>query len=390
MLALALPLAACAGSGHNYDNCDPDAGVCHGGFPGDGGSTTDSYLSPAVTVWHDGQHNSDGDVVAFNGTFYAAFRHAPSFAAAPSSVVIVRSTDSGQSWSKSAELNLDGSDLREPKLAVFGNALRVTATAWNWNDPIDHHTTVVAASSSDGNVFSALTDTGLNAGSEAWRPRPLLGSLWIAAWNADELYPADFAGNLSLFASSDGAIFSAPVPMPTGPGGVGLGGHQADMIQRADGSLWIAVPDRSEDSSPQAQSMCHTALSLPFSFTCWSSMQPPIGAPALFEFSGILFVTGEHDLPDGRARTAIWQVNEGNQSFDLIGDFPQSEGETGAPGVAAIDSSHALITYHSTSAQDPNVQALASEPTRLQAQSANYQVDELSVILDLNQIPAGL
>gem|GEM_PF-4975506 len=374
--------AACAGAGTRYA-CTTDAGSCTTG-PTDGGlMPTSTFISTAAVIWHDGAHNSDVDVASFNGALYVVFRSNPSFTPSASAQLrVMTSADHGATWTATAHLALSGMDLREPKLSVYGGALRVTATAWNPVDQSFHHTTVVTASSANGSEFSALSDTGIAAGSEAWRPKAMGDRLWVTAWKADELYPNDSPGGLSLFASVDGASFGGGIELPAGPGA-----HQGEAILRADGTLWLTIPERAESGARDKQTVCHSAFAPPFSFSCWSVAQSPI---ALFEFNGILFVSGEHDLQDGRARTGIWQVDGAAQSFNLLADLPESEGETGAPGVVGLDASHLLLTYHSTSKLDSRVQALASEPGKLQSEAQAYAVDALAVILDLRQIPAGL
>ncbi len=263
--------------------------------------------------------------------------------------------------------------------------MHLTATAWDPADPNDHHTQVVAAASSNGVQFAPFANTGLFEGSEAWRPKLAGASLWMTAWKADELYPNDVAGGLALYTSTDGQNFGGAIPLPVGPGA-----DQGEVLLRADGTFWLTTPERAESDTVDQQTLCHSAFTLPFTFTCWSQPQAPIKGPLLYEFDGLLFVFGEHYLPNGDARTAVWQVDDANQSFDLIADFPGSEGETGEPGVVSLDETHLLVTYHSTSLLDPRVQALAQEPTTLEAISENYAVDVLAVVLDLTQIPAGM
>ncbi len=382
----ATALIGCAGQGQVYP-CNPDGGgTCHNNPLNDAGTTVGNYVSSAVTVFHDGTHNSGTDVVAFNGALFAIFRHSSAYTvSASSSVYVVTSTDSGATWKKTAVLSATGLDLREPKLVVYQDKLRATVTAWDPTDPNQHKTQVLAASSSDGTVFSKLASAGLVSGSEAWRPRAVSDSVWLSAWKADELFANDAPGGLALFASTDGQTFNGGITVPVGPGA-----HQADLLQRADNSLWLAIPERAESGSIDQQTICHTAVQLPYSFTCWSVAQAPIASPVLFEFDGVLLLLGGHTLSDGRGRTALWQVDDQAQQLSLIADLPQSEGETGSPGIVGLDATHALITYQSTSVLDPRVQALGHEPTTIEAESANFAVDVLAVQLDLSQVPAGL
>ncbi len=109
--AVAGLVPACAGAGKRYA-CNPDAGVCGGNPYSDAGpGSVSDFISTPVVVWHDGKHNSDADLVAYNGALYSAFRHADSYAvSADGGVVVVTSTDQGASWQETSTLALDGMD----------------------------------------------------------------------------------------------------------------------------------------------------------------------------------------------------------------------------------------------------------------------------------------
>ena len=117
---LSTSVCACAGAGKRYA-CDPDAGDCGSVELADGGRSDKPFVSAPVTVWHDGQHDSSPDVVAFQGALYAAFRHAASWSVdASAQVIIVRSGDKGLSWQRQAALTAPGRDPRQPKLFLLG------------------------------------------------------------------------------------------------------------------------------------------------------------------------------------------------------------------------------------------------------------------------------
>ena len=382
---LALLLStACAGPGHYYP-CDPDAGGDCGvvALP-DGGRTDTPFVAPASTVWHDNQHDAATDVVRFAGALYVAFRHAAAWQADPAAqIFIVRSDDEGQSWSKVAALTAAGRDLREPKIFLFHDKLWVIATAWDTSDPSAHRTSIRTAFSDDGTKFTMPADLPVPPGLAAWRPRVVGSALVLAAWHADELFPASASNQLGLLTSPDGLLFAAPpAPLTTS-----AGARQGELLVRASGDSWLALPERAIDGAPDRQTFCHSkALS---DWVCWSVTGQRVDGPALFEWNGVLFLAGRHDIGGGRKRTAVWQVIEDDHGLSLIADLAQSFGDTGGPGVVQLDADHALLTFHSTSTLDPRLAALGHEPTEVESQALGLAADVLAVRLYMPGAAAG-
>jgi hypothetical protein len=385
VLPIALLFAfACAGPGHFYP-CDADAGAdCGVVLLPDGGRTDTPFVAPAVTVWHDGQHDASTDVIRFAGALFSVFRHAPDWQPDPAAqLFVLRSDDKGQTWSKAAALTAAGRDLREPKLVLFQNKLWVTATAWDTTDPTRHRTSIRAAVSDDGAKFTATADVTVSPGLEAWRPRVVGSALVLAAWNADELFPSSNSNQLGLLSSSDGLLFAAPpAPLPAGPGA-----REGELLVRQSGDSWLALPERAIDGAPDRQTFCH-AKGLA-GWTCWSVAGQRVDGPALFEWNGILFLAGRHDIGGGRKRTAVWQVLEDDHALSLIADLAQSFGETGGPGVVQLDADHELLTFHSTSTLDPKLAGIGHEPTEVESQSLGLATDVLSVQLFMPGAAAG-
>jgi hypothetical protein len=381
---LLLACCACAGSGHFYP-CVSDAGDCTARTLPDGGRSDAPFISEPVLVWHDGQHDASTDLVRFAGALYAAFRHAPAWQADPTAqVFIVRSGDKGRTWKRTAIVSVAGRDLRAPKLTVFKDELWLTATAWETADPSAHRTTLRAARSADGVSFTAPVEVPLPQplGLEVWRPRLVGGLLVLSAWNADELFPRSVPNHLSVLSSADGLSFAAAGVPTAGPGA-----RDGDLVVRASGEKWLALPERALGGAPERQTFCHSPAVT--DWVCWSMDGAAVEEPALFEWNGLLFVAGRHEVGGGRKRTAIWQVLEDEHLLSLIADVKQSFGETGAPGVVPLDADHALLAFHSTSALDKNVAALGYEPSAVAAQAAGFAADVLAVELYMPSAAAG-
>lgn len=379
LLVSAIGAEACAPPGHRYDNCPTDGASC--GSSTDGGTIDLSHLfAPPVTVFHDGSHNSGTDALFFQGAIWAVFRSAPAWSVvAGAKLIVQRSLDHGATWTQMAALALKDRDLRQPKLAVFEDKLAVIATSWDPKSPEAHHTVVVGASTVDGVNFTDLATLGLPDGSAAWRPRVLLGQLWLAGWKADEVFPSTAGGPISLFGRGVGgaAFVAQATPLP-----LGGGARQAELFLRASGQLWVAVPERAVTGSGDQTSFCSAALTAaPKWGSCWSVSGLLVEAPALIEHQGVLLLAGRHDAGGGKRHTGLWQVLEGDHDLRLVADVPGSQGETGAPGWLPLGGGKALLTYFATSPLDPHLPA--TEPTEVQAQALGLSADVFAVTVDL-------
>lgn len=379
-----LALCACAGSGRVYP-CDPDAGNCSDHSLPDGGAQP-QFISQPSTVFHDGAHASFPDVLPFQGALFAAFRRAPAWSVdATAQVFVLRSGDKGKTWDRTATLSLSGRDLRQPRLFVFGGKLRVLATAWEESNPSAHHTTLQLASSDDGYTFGAFSTVANQAGVSAWRPRQLGASLFFSVWAADELFPASTPNQLGILQSDDALAFSTSTAPPVGPGG-----REGELAVRADGQRALLVPERALLGGVEHNTFCH-ATKEPASpaWACWSAPGPAVESPAMFEWNGFLYVAGKREAGAGHKRTAVWQVMEDDHQLQLVANVESSFGDTGGPSVVALDASHALLLFHTTSSLDPRVAALGHEPTEVEAQGQALSGDILAVTLDMASAQSG-
>ena len=378
-IAVALSLAcACAGPGKSYP-CDPNLGNCGGVVLPDGG-VSDAFISDPFLVWHDGAQDSSADAAPFAGAIFAAFRHASAWSGdASAHVYVVRSQDDGRTWQKTAELAVPGLDPRQPRLFPFAGKLWLLATFWDTADPTRHQTSVRIAGSSDGNHWSPFAALPGSDGLAAWRPKLSGSQLLLSVWGADELFPANQPTGFSLLSTSDCSLFAPAAGPAAAPGA-----REGDIVVRASGEPWMAIPDRSVGDSKDAFTFCHGA-----GWQCWSIPGLSIEGPAMFEWNGILYLTGKRDTGSGVVRTSIWQVMEDAQDVSPVADVTAGFGETGGPSLAPIDDEHVLLVFHSTSRLDPAVAALTAEPTEVQAEAKGYATDVLAVELFMPAAAAG-
>jgi hypothetical protein len=92
-----------------------------------------SQVDPSVVVetWpavSDGRHNSNTDLIEWNGQLYLIHASAPfHFASADTYLSLKRSADNGRTWEEVTRFNMQGEDIRDPKFAVIGDQLFIYA-----------------------------------------------------------------------------------------------------------------------------------------------------------------------------------------------------------------------------------------------------------------------
>ena len=74
---------------------------------------------PAEMIWEEGVHNAFGDIIRFKNNYYVSFREGINHVGSENNgkVRIIRSRD-GKKWESAALLQIDGIDLRDPKISV--------------------------------------------------------------------------------------------------------------------------------------------------------------------------------------------------------------------------------------------------------------------------------
>jgi hypothetical protein len=234
----------------------------------------------------------------------------------------------------------------------------VIVTFLEAGDPTAHHTAVRVASTDEGFTWTPFTPLPGGAGRAAWRPRLFGNQVYFSIWGADELFPSSVPTAFSLLSTADGVAFASAAAAP-----VGLGAREGELIVRATGERWLAVPERTVGTSLAKQTFCSAPASA-LSWSCWSIPGAPIESPAMFEWKGVLFVAGKRDSGNGFKRTSIWQVLDVDRDLSPVADVPVSFGDTGGPAVAQLDSDNLLLTFHTTSKLDPRVAAWGASPPR--------------------------
>ena len=128
-------------------------------------------------------HNSNTDMIQWNGAFYMVHAQSPFHFASPECVLVVhKSTDKGKTWEKLAEVNVPGEDVRDPKLAIFGDELFMYVLK-NTEFAAEPYTTELTTTR-DGVNWTPLESVG-HEGWLFWRPKSTDGETWYlpAYWH---------------------------------------------------------------------------------------------------------------------------------------------------------------------------------------------------------------
>ncbi|MFL7870385.1 MAG: sialidase family protein [Anaerolineales bacterium] len=131
-------------------------------------------------IANDGQHNSNTDMIEWQGQFYLAYVSSPYHFGNDASVMhIKRSDDLGQTWEELSTFNPENDDIRDPKFAVIGNRLFLYALK-NDSFVAEPYITVYSYTE-DGEAWAKFeTIPGLD-GWLFWRPKTQDGETFYNA-----------------------------------------------------------------------------------------------------------------------------------------------------------------------------------------------------------------
>ena len=142
-------------------------------------------------IWDKAPYNSFTDLIRFNNAFYCSFREGVNHAGSENNgkVRILRSED-GEKWESVALLEMNGLDLRDPKLSVTGsNQIMVimAGAVFNHENVIEQLFPMVSLSGKTGNNFSApersVIDPAISP-SKDW--------IWRLTWHKGIGYGIDY------------------------------------------------------------------------------------------------------------------------------------------------------------------------------------------------------
>jgi hypothetical protein len=285
----------------------------------------------------DGRHNSNTDLIYWNGAFWLAHASAPwHFASQNTRIVLRRSTDAHH-WSEVTRFGSPGEDVRDPKFAVMGGRLWLY---WllNRHFPEPQPYTTVASSSADGQRWDepgAVRPKGWLM----WRARTHDGSTFYtgAYWNEH--------GEDALYRSINGREWQYVSTIVRG-----RSADETDVVFLEDGRLLaVSRVEGAEHDSWFGDKTGGTVVSVSSPpYIEWASVDDfsaRLDGPCLFAWNGRVFAIARYEPAArgwlfetgsilSRKRTALYEVSP--SGVRLLGLVP-SAGDTSYAGVALRD-----------------------------------------------------
>jgi hypothetical protein len=282
-------------------------------------------------VVNDGEHNSNTDLIDWQGALWLVHASSPfHFASEKSRLHILRSTDA-HTWQEAVRFDAAGEDIRDPKFAAIGGRLFLYALK-NTEFTAEPYQTVYAVSD-DGVTWSEFQEIE-PAGWLFWRPKTDDGLTWYtpAYWHGH--------GKAALLRSTDGVNWTLHATI-----------YEGDRIDETaveflpDGRLIATGRLEFSDAwtgHPEGSTLITTAEP---PFTAWAvrtkSPVTRLDGPSLFSYNGQVYAVGRYQPHVGgpfgwqgsifsRKRTSLFMVREDGLVY--LSDLP-SAGDTSYSGV---------------------------------------------------------
>lgn len=182
----------------------------------------------STRIFSDGCHNAFTSIANCNDTLYIAFRSAEYHLAANGAITVLKSSDTGKSWTPCARILLPGWDLRDPGLVFHCNALHLFCFGRQEEDLsviASYHCTLT-----EEGTFTALEK--LNDMPVIWDVTSFDGKLYGSAYHLDE----NRFSRVTLHVSSDAVNWELLRELP-------FPGNECSMDFDPDGTLWALVRD---------------------------------------------------------------------------------------------------------------------------------------------------
>ncbi|NPV55132.1 MAG: exo-alpha-sialidase [Anaerolineae bacterium] len=308
-----------------------------------------------IETWRavdDGLHNSNSDLIYWQGAFYLIHAAAPfHFASTTTRLVLRRSTDAHH-WEEVTSFQSPGEDIRDPKFAAIGKRLYIYYLPNRSFDPEPYTT---ACTWSEDGVHWQPAKSVQPEGWLFWRPKSRDGRTWYA--------PAYWweHGASILLKSGDGESWERVSVIHTG--------------DRNDETDIEFLPDGHMLATARLEHSFNVVTGDPLGSTLIASARAPyveweahtkdrltrLDGPCLFAYNGRVYALGRFQpvLSEpfsrqggvlSRKRTALYVVEPGG--LIRLGDLP-SAGDTSYGGVALRGDDLYLCYYTSDIRRDP-------------------------------------
>lgn len=342
-------------------------------------------VDPRLALEHwdavaDGEHNSNTDMIEWQGDFLLVHDARPYHLGTPRSRLVLRRSPDARRWEALSRLAMPGKDIRDPKLAVIGGRLHLYALPNSGTMATPEGT--VLATSDDGVRWSDFEPVGPE-GWLFWRPKsPDGGATWyVPAYWKDH-------GESVLLRSTDGRRWERLSTIHRGDGN-----DETDIEFLPDGRLLATARLEITPDAILGHFDAATAIAVAAPpYTEWRptarSQVTRLDGPALFRLGETVFAVARHQPePRGwwtrlggvlsRKRTALYRVEP--ERLVWLSDLP-SAGDTSYAGVV-VRGGQVYVDYY-TSRIDRDFPWLLGMFLRTDVRVARFRAEALEALSD--------
>lgn len=298
----------------------------------------------------EGIHNSNSDMIYWNetGVIYLVHDRRPFHLGTPDAKIIVWNSTDARQWTKVAEFNVTGEDVRDPKFGIINNRLYLYFLK-NKAFPMAIPYSTVYTYTDDGVNWAPVRDIA-PANTLFWGPTTNDNITWYLPAYARNPY------SVYLLNSTDGENWSIHATMYSG-----------EMISESaieflpDGRMMLVSRMEGFGAGAFGNANASTLIATsPFPYTDWSSYikstVDKLDGLALFSYDNKTYAAARHQ-PGSRGlftelgsvftrkRTSLFLVNE-TTGLTYITDVP-SAGDTAYCGVV-LNGTEAYISYYTS------------------------------------------
>jgi len=305
-------------------------------------------------VTNDRSHNSNTDMIEWQGKFYIAYISSPFHFGNDASVMHVKcSGDQGQTWEEVVQFNPPHEDIRDPKFAVIGNRLFLYALK-NTSFVAEPYLSIYAYSE-NGTDWTDFNPVAGVDGWLFWRPKTKDG---VTFYNAAYWWEH---GRSVLLKTTDGIDWEIVSTIH-----VGRRNDETEIEFLPDGRLLATArleygQGEVVFGDPKGSTLISVAEP---PYTTWTplleSLVTRLDGPYLFTFHERVYAVGRYQPNPGKEgpltdqgsilapkRTSLFEVRENGLAY--LTDLP-SDGDTSYVGLV-IDGNTAYASYYTSPIQ---------------------------------------
>ena len=319
------------------------------------GVSTQAQEIALTKIHDDGTYNAFTDLAKFQRQYYCTFRSAISHGGASHDVmgeiVVLRSEDT-MVWNEVARFSMEGVDLRDPKLLVTPNDIRVYAVDCRLRPKGAIQYANCAWTSANGTDWSEAKP--MAPGYIFWRPKMNKGKFYVPAY----VRRPGYCG-VDVLVSDDGYdwhVQSTPLP-PATVNGETLWANETEILFLENGKA-LLFARRNNAGTPNPDMAKYGGFrpgivlqSDADTLTQWEVLDESLyfHCPAAIELQGRIFLAGRDklEMDDGRVTETgrLWGFVKG-KGFTEIHHL-KTHGDSSYMGVVA-EGDELLVSYYST------------------------------------------